>query len=277
MNKKSRYVQVMGILNVTPDSFSDGGDFFDARAALARAKEMVKEGVDIIDIGGQSTRPGAEIISVDEELRRVVPVVKAVRKALPLVPISVDTNRAIVAEAALHAGATMINSLGGFHFDEMLAGVVAKARCPIVIYHIKGEPASMQKGTITYKNVVRDVDAFFAEQIAIGTKYGVKKNQYILDPGIGFGKSDEHNIKLIREFGYFLKWKLPLLIGVSRKSHLGRIMQTKLGLKKMPLPTERIEAGLAEVAIMVQNGASIVRTHDVLATKKFLAVLLECI
>ena len=267
----------MGILNVTPDSFSDGGKYLAVDQALAHALEMARDGADIIDIGGQSTRPGAVTITPEEELLRVVPAVLAIRRALPKIGISVDTSRAVVAEAALKAGADMVNSLGGFTFDPELAEVVAKAKCQIVIYHTSGTPETMQKKPVATAKVIAGVQTFFKEQIAFGKTYGVKKDQFILDPGIGFGKSDEGNLLLVREFGVFKKWKLPLLVGVSRKSHLGRILQSKLKLKDAPEPTERIEAGLAETAVAVQNGAGIVRTHDVLATKKFLALFEELI
>ena len=276
-NQTEKQILIMGILNVTPDSFSDGGRYLAVPAAVSRAKEMAKEGADIIDIGGQSTRPGAVIISEGEEIRRIEPVIRAIRKALPNIGISVDTNRASVASAALLAGADIVNSLGGFSFDPALADVVAKAGCPIVIYHIRGTPETMQKGTIAYKNVTKEINAFFKKEIAFGEKHGVEKGQFVLDPGVGFGKTNEHNLEIIRNFADFLQWGMPLAVGVSRKSHLGSILQEKLGLKKAPVPEERLEAGLAETAIAVQNGAGIARTHDVLATAKFLAVLEELI
>ncbi len=267
----------MGILNVTPDSFSDGGLYVSAESAVARAVEMAREGADIIDVGGESTRPGSESVSATEEIARVVPVIQKIHEALPSVLISIDTNKAAVAEAALQAGAGMINSLGGFTFDPALADVVAKAKCPIVIYHIKGEPRTMQMGEIIYKNVVKEINEFFGKQIALGKKSGIKKEQFILDPGVGFGKSVEHNLAIVRNFKKFGKWKLPLAIGVSRKSHLGIILKEKLGLAEIPPPADRLEAGLAETAIAVEQGARIVRTHDVLATKKFLAIMEELI
>lgn len=276
-NTASNSVLVMGILNVTPDSFSDGGKFTNTREAVARAVEMVTEGADIIDVGGESTRPGAGAVSVEEEIDRVVPVIRAIRKKLPEVAISIDTYKSEVASAAILSGADMVNSLGGFSFDPVLADVIREAKCPIAIYHIKGEPQTMQKGIIRYTDVVQEVNDFFAEQIEYGKTHGVKPDQFILDPGIGFGKSEEHNLTLIRELQSFMAWKMPILIGVSRKSHLGNILERKLGLKKPTLPSERVEAGLAETAIAVQNGAGIIRTHDVLATKKFLAVLEELV
>lgn len=269
---------IMGILNITPDSFSDGGLYMVPELALAKAESLIKEGADIIDIGGESTRPGSLSVSVEEEIARTVPVIKMIREKLGTdVLISIDTNKAPVAEAALAAGAGLVNSLGGFAFDPTLAKVVAKAKCPIAIYHIKGEPRTMQKGAIKYKNVVADITTFFKQQIAIGMKAGIKREQFILDPGIGFGKSVEHNLTIVKNYKAFTKLKLPLVLGASRKSHLGKVLEEKLKVSATPPPEERIEAGLAEAAVAVMGGATIIRTHDVLATKKFLALLEELI
>lgn len=265
--------KLMGILNVTPDSFSDGGDYFNnPQKTIERVKQMLSEGADYIDIGGESTRPGSEYISEDEELHRVLPVITAIRKQLGTqIKISVDTWKASVAKEALAAGANTINSLGGFSFDKNLAEIVARHHCMVIMYHIKGKPKTMQKGKITYTNIIKEIGNFFEKQIAFGMQYGIKHNQFILDPGIGFGKTVEQNIEIIKRLSEFKKFKLPLLVGVSRKSHLGIILKEELHLEMQP--TERLEASLAETAIAVQNGASIVRTHDILQTKKFLAVL----
>lgn len=265
---------IIGILNITPDSFSDGGLYLDPKKALKRAIQMVKEGADIIDVGGESTRPGSLSISIDEELQRVLPVIRAIKKKFGnTLPISIDTYKAIVAEESLRAGATMVNSLGGFSFDKSLAEVIATYRCQIVLYHIKGKPKTMQQGRITYRNVVKEIEKFFRDQVAFGVKRGIKEDKFILDPGIGFGKNLEHNLEIIRRFEKFKTFDLPLMVGVSRKSHLGEIIKQSLKLTETPKPEERIEAGLAEVGIAVLHGATIVRTHDVLATKKFLSVL----
>ena len=268
---------VMGVLNITPDSFSDGGLYFgNVKKALRQAETIIKDGADIIDIGGESTRPGSSPVSADEELRRVLPVIKKIRqKFKKKIIISIDTNKAEVADKAIETGANMINSLGGFTFDASLAKVAAKKKVPIVIYHIKGEPRTMQQGEIKYKNIISEINKFFGRQIAVGQKFGIPKNKFILDPGIGFGKNVEHNLTIIKKFKAFTGWHLPLLAGVSRKSHLGQILQSKLNLKKIPKPNERLEAGLAEVAVAVLNGANIVRAHDVAETKKFLAILDE--
>lgn len=264
---------IMGILNVTPDSFSDGGLYFNKDEAVKRATQIINEGADIIDIGGESTRPGSKPVSAIEELNRVLPVVKALRKKFSAIEISVDTYKAEVAEACLKAGTDMINSLGGFLFDEKLAEVVAKYNCKIVLYHIKGQPKTMQKGKIVYDDVILEIKEFFKKQIQKGLKKGIKKDTMILDPGIGFGKEVDHNVEIIRRFDEFCDLKLPLMVGVSRKSHLGIILKEELKLRDLPSLTERMEAGLAEVAVAVLKGANIVRTHDVLATKKFLTIL----
>jgi dihydropteroate synthase len=264
---------VMGILNTTPDSFSDGGLYFNnINVAIEHASQMIAEGADIIDVGGESTRPGAKPVNALEETERVVPVIKALKKKFgKKILLSIDTNKGEVAKAAIKAGADIVNSLGGFHFDQSLADVVSESGVPVVIYHIKGEPQTMQKTAVKYKNVVAEISRFFKDQIAIGKKCGVLKDQYILDPGIGFGKSVEHNLKIVKEFASFKGFKLPLLVGVSRKSHLGEVLKKKLSL--VTLPHERIEAGLAGACVAVLGGASIVRTHDVGATKRFFAVL----
>ncbi len=266
---------VMGILNVTPDSFSDGGLYFDDIAkAVARVEQMIEEGADIIDIGGESTRPGSTTISQEEELKRIIPIIDAVSNKLgDKVILSVDTYKSFVAKEALQAGVKMINSLSGFTFDNTLADVVAEFDCPIAIYHIKGEPQTMQKGSIVYKDIIDEIVVFFQKEIYFGLSRGMKREQFILDPGIGFGKTLEHNLEIIKRLHEFKKLDLPLLIGASRKSHLGKLLQQRLGLPQMPGASERLEASLAETAVAVLKGVSIVRTHDVLSTVKFLAVL----
>lgn len=268
-------VTIMGILNITPDSFSDGGMYFNSvEDAVTRARQLIAEGADSIDIGGESTRPGSEFITAEDEIRRIIPVISAIRSEIDTnIPISVDTYKASVAEAALEHGATMVNSLGGFELDRKLAKVVAKYKCPICIYHIKGTPKTMQTGEITYTDIISDINEFFEKHIAIGSENGIKREQFILDPGIGFGKTVEQNIELIQRLDEFAPLSLPVLIGVSRKSHLATILKEKLSLSESPGTNERLEAALAETAIAIQNGATIIRTHDVLVTKKFVKVL----
>lgn len=274
MNFINKKTLIMGILNVTPDSFSDGGLFNNVDTATKHAESMIKDGANIIDVGGESTRPGAQPVSIEEEISRVVPVITAIRKQFnDKFLISIDTNKSQVAQAALDVGADIINSLGGFMFDKELISVAKKHKCPVVIYHIKGEPRTMQQGEIIYKDVINDITEFFNKQINLGLQNGLKKEQFILDPGIGFGKTVEQNIEVIKRLSEFKKLSLPILVGVSRKSHLGIILKEALKLGEIPSLKERIEAALAETAIAVLNGANIIRTHDVLTTKKFLAVI----
>ncbi len=266
--------KIMGILNITPDSFSDGGLYMDVDAAVKHAAQMMQEGADSIDVGGESTRPGAESVSVKEEIDRVVPVIRSIRRALgDTFPISIDTYKAEVANEALAAGATMVNSMGGLTFDPSLGEVVAKASCPFIIYHILGVPRTMQQGEIVYDDVVAAVRTFFEEQIIKGKAVGIKKEQFIVDPGIGFGKTVDHNLTLIRHISDFASLGLPILVGVSRKSHLGTILKDAFDLPEPPPPGERLEAALAETAIAVLGGSSIIRTHDVAATKKCVATV----
>ena len=266
----------MGILNLTPDSFShDGlvsssGNF--ARRAVAKAERMIRQGAAILDIGGESSRPGAAKVSEQEEINRVIPILKFLAKKCKI-PISIDTYKALVARQVLNAGADMINSLGGFTFDPELAAVVKEYGCPIAIYHVKGTPQTMQQGEIVYEDVIGDISKFFEEQIAYGMSRAVKREQFIIDPGIGFGKTLGHNLEIIKRLAEFGRLELPMLIGVSRKSHLGTLLQEALGRKEIVPPEERLGASLAETAVAVLNGVHIVRTHDVAETEKFLAVI----
>jgi dihydropteroate synthase len=266
---------IMGILNVTPDSFSDGNLYYnDVALAVGRAKTMLKEGADIIDVGGESTRPGSKFVGAEEEAQRVIPVIKGMRSKLGNnFMISIDTYKADVARQALLAGADMVNSLSGFSFDRKMADVVAQFKCPIIIYHIKGRPKTMQKGEIRYKDVVDDISKFFKSQIAFAKQKGISKSQLLIDPGIGFGKSLEQNLEIVRKLGEFSSLKVPIVIGVSRKSHLGLLLKEQLGLDEIPGPSQRLAASLAETAIAVGHGAHIVRTHDVSQTKRFVVAL----
>jgi dihydropteroate synthase len=272
-------VEIMGILNITPDSFSDGGEYFqNSSKALKRVEEMLDQGANIIDIGGESTRPGSERINSAEEISRVIPVIELIRNRLgDKVVLSIDTYKSDVARNALNKGVSIINSLSGFQFDEKLADVVAESNCQVAIYHIKGTPKLMQVGQIEYQDVISEISQFFQNQIDIGLTRGIKKEQFVLDPGIGFGKSLKQNLEIIKRLGEFKQFNLPILIGVSRKSHLGNLLKEKLSLNDPPNPNQRLEASLAETAIAIINGASIVRTHDVLETKKFIVTLEELI
>ncbi|HBY19053.1 MAG: Dihydropteroate synthase [Marinimicrobia bacterium 46_47] len=246
---------VMGILNLTPDSFSDGGQFISRGHALKRAEEMITEGADIIDIGGESTRPGAEAVSENEELDRVIPVVEALAGTVPL--ISVDTTKAAVAEAALNAGAHIINDIFGFHQSPELAHIAAKHQAGAILMHIKGNPRTMQKNP-QYDDLMGDILDWLAESIQIAVKAGLPQNHLVVDPGIGFGKTPEHNLEILRRLGELSSLKVPILIGVSRKSFIGKIDGSHV--------TNRLGGSLAAAVTSVLNGASIVRVHDVKET-----------
>ncbi|VVB51123.1 Pterin binding enzyme [uncultured archaeon] len=242
---------VMGILNVTPDSFSDGGKYFSQKEAAVHAKKMVADGADIIDVGGESTRPGSAVVSAEEELKRVIPAIKS---AADLgVPISIDTSKPQVAKAALEAGATIVNDVYGLRQDGMV-DVAAGFGCRVVIMHMQGTPKTMQVNP-TYRDVVGDIKDFFNERIVACEKAGVKKKNIIIDPGVGFGKTLQHNIEIIRRLQEFKSLGCPVLVGVSRKRFIGDLTG---------LPTEeRLEGTIAAVTACVLNGADVVRVHDV--------------
>lgn len=246
----------MGILNVTPDSFSDGGEFHALDAAVMQAKAMVSQGADIIDLGGQSTRPGAAQISVAEELGRVVPVVETLRAEMPEIIMSVDTTRAKVAEAAIQAGADLINDISGAIFDPQMLAVTAQQSVPIVLMHLRGTPQTMQ--TLThYQDVVGEVYKFLEARIEAALAMGVARSRLIIDPGIGFAKTADQNLELLRNLPQFQALDVPLLLGVSRKSFIGRILNQNE-------PKKRVwgTAGAVAGAIAIR-GADIVRVHDV--------------
>jgi dihydropteroate synthase len=246
----------MGALNVTPDSFSDGGAFLDPNAAVQRGLEMVQEGADIIDIGGESTRPGAVPVSEGEEISRVLPVIERLAPALG-VPVSVDTMKVEVAKAALAAGASIINDVGANRHDEAMWHLVARSRAGYVCLHMQGTPETMQTNP-AYGDVVAEVENFFQERLGRLTGCGVKSEQIILDPGIGFGKKIEHNLVLLSSLGRLAQLDRPLLLGVSRKSFLGKVSGTD--------PKQRLAPGLACASLAVEAGVRLIRTHDVLET-----------
>jgi len=242
----------MGILNVTPDSFSDGGRYLDPDAAVARAKEMAAEGADIIDIGGESTRPGAEPVGADEELRRVLPVIERLGGDCP--PVSIDTSKAAVARAALAAGASIVNDVTALRGDREMAAVVAESGAGLVLMHMRGEPRTMQKNP-RYDDVVGEIGAFFEERLDFARRAGIAPEQIVLDPGIGFGKTLSHNLEILRRLGEFLRLGRPVLVGPSRKSFIGHILGTPV--------EQRLEGTAAAVAAAVLGRASVVRVHDV--------------
>ncbi|MBI5056736.1 MAG: dihydropteroate synthase [Nitrospirae bacterium] len=244
----------MGILNVTPDSFSDGGKYFDKNKAVEQALRMRDDGADIIDIGGESTRPGAEKISAKEEIKRVVPVIEAITDKIKI-PVSIDTYKSAVAEAAIPAGASMINDISGLRFDPEMPRVAARHKVPVVIMHIKGAPKNMQKNPV-YDSLVPEIIDYLREGIAIARNAGIADDKIIIDPGIGFGKTVEHNLEIIKRLNEFTGLEKPVLLGPSRKAFIGKV------LGGIPV-TERIEGTAAAIAIGIFNGANIIRVHDV--------------
>jgi len=249
-------VLVMGIVNATPDSFSDGGRYAAPEAALARAREMVSAGVDIIDIGGESTRPGAAAVDEATEIERSVPAIEAIRAAFD-VPISIDTMKAGVMRAAVAAGADMINDVNGLRDADALEAA-AGLGVPVCIMHMQGEPRTMQRDP-RYRDVIEDLLGFFRERIDACRSAGIDTRRLVLDPGFGFGKTLEQNLRLLDEFGRFRSLGLPLLAGLSRKSMLGK-------LTGRDVPAQRIAASIAAAVLAAERGANIVRVHDVAET-----------
>lgn len=249
----------MGILNVTEDSFSDGGRYFSADAAIEAGLQMRDEGADLVDVGGESTRPGADPVPVAEELRRVIPVVSALAKSG--VKVSIDTMKAEVASAALAAGAVVVNDVNGLRGVGMIE-VVAAHQCPVCIMHMQGEPRTMQHAP-HYEDVVREVRAFLMRQAAVAEEAGLPGDRVWIDPGIGFGKTAEHNLSLLRGLNQFVATGYPVLLGVSRKSFIGRV----LAEGGDPLPVEDRAEGTLAVHVWAQlQGVRILRVHDVKAT-----------
>jgi len=245
---------IMGVLNITRDSFSDGGLYFDKSAAIKRAIQMVEEGADIIDIGGESTRPGAEPVAIEEELRRTIPVIEAVAKEIN-VPISIDTYKSEVAEKALAAGASIVNDISGLRFDPEMAKVVSDYKVPVVIMHIKGRPKDMQQNPV-YEALVPEIMDYLREGIRLAKESGVLEDKIIIDPGIGFGKTFNQNLEIINNLHEFTLLEKPILIGPSRKAFIGKILGNVS-------ETDRLEGTSAAVAISIMNGANIIRVHDI--------------
>ena len=255
---------IMGILNVTPDSFSDGGRFDSPERALEQARRMVAEGADIIDIGGESSRPGADPVEPAEEKRRVLPVIEALRRECDTV-ISIDTYHAATAKAALEIGADIVNDISALRFDPDMASVIAGHKAPIVLMHMQGTPRDMQADP-SYKDPVEEIAAFFAERIAFATAQGIDKTKLILDPGIGFGKRLSDNLALFENLARFREFKLPLLIGASRKSFIAMLNPESKD------PTDRLGGSLAAALASVDRGADLVRVHDIAPTVEALKV-----
>src|SRR4030043_1379154 len=253
---------LMGVLNVTPDSFSDGGLFFDKEKAIAHGIRMVEEGADVIDIGGESTRPGSKPLELEEELRRIIPVIESLAKEVD-VPISIDTYKSTGAQRAIEAGAEMINDISGLHFDPGLAQVAAKEDAPLVLMHIRGTPETMQKD-VHYDSLFSEILQYLKDSIQRAESAGLDPRQIIIDPGIGFGKTVKDNLLIIKNLHEFRILGKPILLGTSRKSFIGKILNTEV--------EDRLEGTLSSIAIGVLNGAHIIRSHDVHQAKKAITV-----
>ncbi len=245
--------RVMGTLNVTPDSFSDGGQYLESNTAIERGITMAREGADIIDVGGESTRPYSRKITVSEELDRVVPVIEGLRKELAI-PISIDTCKGEVAQEALKAGASMINDISALRFDPDMASIAAEAGVPVILMHMKGMPENMQKNP-TYGDLIPEIFDFLDDAIERSVSAGIKRDLIIVDPGIGFGKTFDHNLKIIKELSRFEALERPVLLGTSNKAFIGHILGKEV--------YERDTGTMATIAYGVINGAHIVRVHNV--------------
>jgi dihydropteroate synthase len=253
---------LMGVLNVTPDSFSDGGLFFDKEKAISRGLRMVEEGADIVDIGGESTRPGAKPLELQEEIRRVIPVVESLSKRMD-VPISIDTYKSAVAKRAIEVGAEIINDISGLNFDPTLAQIAAKEDTPLILMHIRGTPETMQKN-VHYDSLFSEILRYLRDSIQRAESAGLDPQQVIIDPGIGFGKTVDDNLIIIKNLHELRILGKPILLGTSRKSFIGKILKADSG--------ERLEGTISSIAIGVLNGAHIIRSHDVHQAKKAISV-----
>ena len=253
--------RVMGIVNVTPDSFSDGGKYNTLEQAVKHAQSLEKEGVDIIDVGGESSRPGAEPVPEHEEMQRVIPVIQEIRK-YSHIPISIDTCKANVADNALEIGANWINDISGLRLDPNMVYVAAKWNCPVVVMHMKGTPKTMQENPC-YENVIKEITDYFEERISVLHQHDIKK--IILDPGIGFGKRLNDNLKILKELDKFKKAGYPLLIGASRKSFIGEITGRNID--------RRVAGSITSVIWAILKGVNIVRVHDAVETVDAIKVI----
>jgi dihydropteroate synthase len=255
---------IMGVVNVTPDSFSDGGKFFDHGVAVAHGIRLAEEGADIVDVGGESTRPFSESVSAAEEIERVVPVIEQLAARIDT-PISIDTTKARVAEKAVRAGAAIINDVSALRFDPGLASVAADFGTPLILMHMLGDPGTMQADP-HYDDVVADIKSFLAEAAERAVSMGVSRDRLVIDPGIGFGKTIDHNLSLIKNLSRFADLDLPILIGTSRKAFIRRILACRPDHEPAPRSPEVAAGTQATVAAAILNGAHIVRVHDVALT-----------
>jgi dihydropteroate synthase len=254
---------IMGILNVTPDSFSDGGRYFDRQAAIDHALAMVEQGADILDVGGESTRPGSDPLPAQAEIERVLPVIEALAKWVTA-PISIDTTKAPVAEAALEAGAAMINDVSALRFDPDMAGLAARTKVPLVLMHMRGVPRTMQSEPIVYQDLMGEIRSFLQETISGALRAGVREHQIIVDPGIGFGKTAEHNLMILNRLGELGRLGRPILVGPSRKAFIGKVLGAEVD--------ERLFGTAGAIALAVAAGAHIIRVHDVGPMRQVAAV-----
>jgi dihydropteroate synthase len=260
--KLGKETLLMGILNVTPDSFSDGGLFFNKEKAVAHGLKLVEEGAHLIDVGGESTRPGSKPLPLEEELRRVIPVIESLKREVNI-PISIDTYKSTVAKRALEAGAEIINDISGLHFDPDLAHVAAREDVPIVLMHIRGTPETMQRD-VHYNSLFSEIIQYLRKSIQTAESAGLDPEQIIIDPGIGFGKTMEDNLLIIKNLQEFKILGKPILLGTSRKNFIGKVLNAEVN--------ERLEGTLSSIAIGVLNGAHIIRCHDVFQAKRAIAV-----
>ncbi|MCF8067271.1 MAG: dihydropteroate synthase [Desulfobacterales bacterium] len=256
---------IMGIVNVTPDSFSDGGDFYTFENAVAQGIRLVKEGADILDVGGESTRPFSDAVSLDEEISRVVPVIEKLSKIVSA-PISIDTTKAEVAMRAIEAGASIINDVAAFRLDKDIAGVAARYDVPVILMHMLGSPKTMQVKP-QYKDLFGDITDFFCDAVNRAEKAGISRSKIIIDPGIGFGKTVEHNLQLVHYLKRFQDLDMPILVGASRKAFIRKILSPSPAAEIDPKSNETEAGTQAVVAVSILNGAHIVRVHDVAGTK----------
>lgn len=268
LGKRTR---VMGVVNVTPDSFSDGGKFFSPDTAIKQAEKLAEQGADIIDIGGESTRPFSKPVDVSEEINRTIPVIEALAKRVE-VPISIDTTKAEVARQALSAGAAMINDVGALRLDPELATVAADYGVPIVLMHMLGLPKNMQVAPV-YTDLINDIKSFLEDAVSRAVAYGIRKNRIVIDPGIGFGKTFTHNLQIIRFLSEFQSLNMPIMVGSSRKAFIRHLLK-KGGEEDIGADLPIVETGTqATVSAAVLNGAHIVRVHDVANTKATVKII----
>jgi len=254
----------MGIINVTPDSFSDGGMYNKLENSFEQVKKMISEGVDIVDIGGESTRPGAQSIGLETEIHRVIPLIKKIREKYKI-PISIDTNKSLVAEKAINSGADIINDISALRFDAKMIKVLQKnENVSIILMHMKGTPENMQEKPY-YKDVIQEISDFFEERIDFCKNNGISEKRIIIDPGIGFGKRQEDNLKILQFLDEFHSFGVPILLGASRKSFINKIYSSD--------PPDRLSGSLATSALAFENGVQIVRVHDVKSHKELIKTL----